>query len=98
MRPSPATWRKIHDAKNDLTAAVILLERARDGGAVDVPQIEALIRSAVERMNDFELDSGGGWAPMPREVVNRAPRPGGGATGQMTKGRSRRPSSVSRPL
>jgi len=86
MRGGPASWREIHDAKNDLAAAMLLLERARNGATVDLAQVEVLIRSAVERMNDYELDCGGGWESLPR----------GAAGWQIARGRSRRPSSGSR--
>jgi hypothetical protein len=72
MHAAESGFMAIHDAKNDLTAAVLLLERAGNGGTVDVPQIQGLIRRAVERMDDFELDSGGGWESVPRAVGSRS--------------------------
>jgi hypothetical protein len=48
-----ASWRVLHDAKNDLAAATLLLGRMRAGHAVDPELVETLIRRAAVRLDDI---------------------------------------------
>ena len=53
-------WRSLHDAKNDLTGAVLLLNRFRMGADANLAEVEMLIRRAALRLDtipgDFPAD------------------------------------------
>jgi hypothetical protein len=53
----PGPWGDLHAAKNDLTAAKLLLHCSRPGGGgIDVPQIEALIMEASSKIDELSFD------------------------------------------
>jgi hypothetical protein len=46
----------LHDAKNDLTGAMLLLNRFRSGAEADLAEVERLIREAVLRIDAIPGD------------------------------------------
>jgi hypothetical protein len=61
-------WRSLHDAKNDLTGAVLLLGRLRGGANVDLAVVEGLIRRAVTRIDEIPGDYRGRARATPRSA------------------------------
>jgi len=53
MRLSSGSWRVLHDAKNELAAAMLLLGRMRAGIAVAPMEVEALLRRTAVRLDEF---------------------------------------------
>lgn len=70
MAVLPRPWRDLHDAKNDLTAAKLLLHSSRAGTPIDVQQIESLIMQASSKIDELAFDD-----PAVRHPPVLAPRP-----------------------
>ncbi len=49
-------WRDLHAAKNDLTAAKLLLHCSRPSGNIDVTQVEGLIMQASAKIDELAFD------------------------------------------
>ena len=70
MRLARGPWRSLHDAKNHLTGAVLLLGRFRTGADVNLGAVEHLIRRAVMTLDEIPGDYRG----MPRARRRMAER------------------------
>jgi hypothetical protein len=53
MRRPRGFWRVLHDAKNELTAAILLLGRMRAGAAVNPTEVEALLRRTALQLDEM---------------------------------------------
>jgi hypothetical protein len=56
MRLFKGSWRVLHDAKNELAAAMLLLGRMRAGVAVDPKEVETLLRRTAVQLDDVFTD------------------------------------------
>jgi hypothetical protein len=59
MRLPEGSWRVLHDAKNHLAAAMLLLGRMRAGVAVDPTDVEALLRRTALQLDEIVEDVDG---------------------------------------
>jgi ribosomal protein L12E/L44/L45/RPP1/RPP2 len=75
MRFFQGSWRVLHDAKNELTAAILLLGRMQAGVAVDPKDVETLLRRTAvqldEVFNDVEVAPGSARARHRRYLPRR---------------------------
>jgi len=65
MRVFKESWRILHDAKNELAAAMLLLGRMRAGVAVDPKDVETLLRRTAVQLDEvfIEVEVSPGSAP-----------------------------------
>jgi len=55
MRLFKGSWRVLHDAKNELAAAMLLLGRMRAGVAVDPKDVETLLRRTAVQLDEVSF-------------------------------------------